>query len=120
RVTIDFDGLEERIVPVPGVPEKPYALLKTAEAGTVFYIETTPAPGGGGAQAGLRGTLTRFKLSERKAAPFASEVADFAVSADGKKLVYRAATPPDVLIPGLPAPRPAVPSLFLVDADKAP
>src|SRR5262249_33867831 len=59
--------------------------------------------------------------SERKPAPFASLVADYAVSADGKKLVYRAAvTPPPPPPPGVPPPRPAVPSLFLVDADKAP
>jgi len=62
----------------------------------------------------------RYKLSERKATSFASDVADYALSADGKKLVYRAAAPPDVPIPGLPAPRPPVPNLYLVDADKAP
>jgi tricorn protease len=38
-VTIDFDGLPSRIVAVPGVPEKPYALLKAAGTGTVFYLE---------------------------------------------------------------------------------
>src|SRR5262249_15448436 len=49
---------------------------------------------------------------------FATDVADYAVSADGKKLVYRAASPQAP--PGAnPGPPPA-PSLFLVDADKAP
>ncbi len=114
-VAIDFDGLQSRIVPVPGVPEKPYALLKAGGAGTVFYIELSPGAGpfGGG------GTLMRYKLSDRKAVTFATEVADYAVSADGKKLVWRAAAPGGGPAAGPPA-RPATPSLYLVDADKAP
>ncbi|HEY6865796.1 MAG TPA: PDZ domain-containing protein, partial [Candidatus Eisenbacteria bacterium] len=101
------------------VPEKPYALLKAGAAGTVFYLETDPRGGGGGFGA-VGGTLMRYKLSDRKAATFASEVADYAVSADGRKLVYRAAPPPGPPpIPGAP-PRPVTPTLFLVDADKAP
>ena len=39
KVTIDFDGLRSRIVAVPGVPEKPYALLKAGATGNVYYIE---------------------------------------------------------------------------------
>ena len=114
RVTIDFDGLQSRVISVPGVPERQYSLLKTGVAGTVFYLE---APAGGGPG----GTLMRYRLSERKAAPFATEVADYAVSADGHKLVYRAAQPPmPPPVPGTQAPRPPAPSLFVVDADKAP
>ena len=115
-VRIDFDGLQSRVVAVPGVPERQYSLLKAGEKGTVFYLEAAAgAPPGSGAQ------LQRFKLSERKPAPFASEVADYAVSADGKKLVYRIAVPPPPPpAPGLPAPKPVPPTLYLVDADKAP
>jgi len=115
KVTIDFDGLQSRIVSVPGVPERQYALLKAGGPGTVFYLEAAS----GGRQAGLSGTLTRFKLADRKAAPFANDVADYAVSADGKKLVYRVAAPaaPPGAAPGRPT---TPPSLFLVDADKAP
>jgi tricorn protease len=120
KVTIDFDGLQSRIVIVPGVPEKPYALLKVGAAGSVYYIESTPA-GGGGPAAPLRGTLMRYKISERKATSFASDVADYAVSADGKKLVYRTAAPAPDVTPGAAPPRPTTPpNLFLVDADKAP
>jgi tricorn protease len=115
-VRIDFDGLQSRVVAVPGVPERQYSLLKAGEKGTVFYLEAAAgAPPGSGAQ------LQRFKLSERKPAPFASEVADYAVSADGKKLAYRVAVPaPPPPAPGLPAPKPVPPTLYLVDADKAP
>jgi len=120
NVAIDFDGLQSRIVSVPGVAEKPYSLLKTGAAGTVFYLQNEPAGGGGGGGAPPSGTLMRYKLSDRKAASFATEVADYEVSADGKKLVYRAAPPsgPPPL-PGAP-PRLVTPSLYLVDADKAP
>ena len=119
-VIIDFDGLQSRILSVPGVPEKPYALLKRGAAGTVFYLQTEPAGGGGGG-GGLSGTLMRYTLRDRKAAPFATEVADYAVSADGRKLVYRAAAPPGPPpAPGTAPPRPVTPNLFLVDADKAP
>ena len=113
---IDFDGLQSRVVSVPGVPERQYSLLKSGLAGTVFYLETAAgAPPGSGAQ------LQRYKLSERKATPFANEVADYAVSADGRKLVFRVAAPPaPPPAPGAAPPKPVPPSLYLVDADKAP
>ena len=112
---ISFDDLQSRIVSVPGVPERQYSLLKAGTAGTVFYLETAAGtPAGGGAQ------LQRYKLSDRKSVSFASDVADYAVSADGKKLVYRAAPPPGTApVPGGPPVRPTPPGLFLVDADKA-
>src|SRR5262249_20066868 len=122
KVTIDFDGLSSRILAVPGVPEKPYALLKAGAAGAPHYNEQTPPPrggGGGGGGAGLRGTLMRYKLSDRKAATFASEVADYAVSADGKKLVYRTPAPAEAG-PAPNAQPTTPPNLFLVDADKTP
>ena len=85
-VHIDFDGMQQRIIAVPGVPERQYAQLQAGAAGTVFYLEAAGrrrGPGGGS-------TLQRYRLSDRKAAPFATGVADYAVSADGRKLLYRA------------------------------
>ncbi len=115
NVQIDFDGLAKRIISVPGVPARQYSSLSSGADGTVFYLEAgragQPGPGAGN-------DLIRYRLSDRKAAPFVSGVAAYNVSADGRKLVYRAAggggqggggggTPP-------------APSLFLVDADKTP
>ncbi|MGE5198292.1 MAG: S41 family peptidase, partial [Rhodospirillaceae bacterium] len=111
-VQIDFDGLQQRIISVPGVPERQYAQLRPGAAGTVFYLE---APAGGG-QGG--GTLQRYRLSDRKAAQFATGVAAFAVSADGKKLLYRAGGGGGGGRGAAGAP--SGPALFLVDADKAP
>src|SRR5262249_11386813 len=113
---IDFDGFQSRIVAVQSVPERQYAHLVAGAAGTVYYPETPagrPAPTPRGFPP--RFPLERFKPSERNPAVFATEVADFAVSADGRKLVYRAAAPPvPPPPPGLPAPPPVPPNLFLV------
>jgi len=112
-VQIDFEGIEQRIVAVSGVPSRQYAQLKAGEAGTVFMLEA-PAPG-----AGARGnTLHRYPLKDRKAVVFQSNVAEYAVSADGKKLVYR--TPAPEAPPGALPVATERPSLFLVDADKEP
>jgi tricorn protease len=107
-VDIDFAGLPQRTLSVPGVPDRPYSALRAGAAGTVFYLEPAAARGGGG------GTLNRYRLSDRKTAPFVTGVSDFVLSADGRKLLYRAGG-------GGGARRatgPASAGLFLVDADR--
>ena len=88
-VQIDFEGLPQRILSVPGVPERGYSNLKAGAPGTVFYLE--PAAGGGGGRGGGGGgsTLHRYRLSDRRSAPFMQGVAEYDVSADGRKLLYR-------------------------------
>jgi tricorn protease len=108
-VTIDFDKLQQRILPVTAVPSRQYSQLKAGVAGTVFFLE---APGAAGARGNI---LHRFQLSERKAQEFQTTVAQYSISADGKKLVYRTAPPVAVGNPNAAAVRP---QLFLVDADK--
>ncbi|MEP6691645.1 MAG: PDZ domain-containing protein, partial [Gemmatimonadaceae bacterium] len=101
---IDFDGLQQRIIAVPNVAIRDYLQLRAGAAGTVFFIEALPATGTAEAPP-PGGTLHRYQLKERKAAPFATGVAQYVVSGDGKKLLYRT--------PGQQS------ALFLVDADKA-
>jgi tricorn protease len=108
-VTIDFDKLQQRILPVTAVPSRQYSQLKAGVAGMVFFLE---APGAAGARGNI---LHRFQLSERKAQEFQTTVAQYSISADGKKLVYRTAPPVAVGNPNAAAVRP---QLFLVDADK--
>ncbi len=113
-VQIDFDGLQKRIVSVPGVPERQYVALGAGAEGTVFYRELGrggQGPGGGTSD------LIRYRLSDRKAATFVSGVAFYDVSADGRKLVYRAAAAGLAGGGGFGG-RPPVPSLFIVDADR--
>ena len=89
-VQIDFEGLPQRILSVPGVPERGYSNLKAGAPGTVFYLEPAAGGGGGGRGGGGGGsTLHRYRLSDRRAAPFMQGVAEYDVSADGRKLLYR-------------------------------
>lgn len=90
-VQIDFDGIAQRILPVQGVAERNYRELRSGPAGTVFFVEPVPASGtaAGGGFGGAGSTLHRYQLSARRAAAFAQGVAQYTVSADGKKLLYR-------------------------------
>jgi tricorn protease len=122
-VQIDFDGLQQRIVAVPGVPERQYEDLQAGVDGQVFYLEPRqpgPAgPQGGGGAAG--NDLVRYRLCERRATPFATGVAAYEISADRRKLVYRSAGGGGGQGggPGGGGGTPPTPQLFLVDADRA-
>lgn len=119
-VQIDFDGLPQRIIAVPGVPERQYSQLRSGSDGTVFYLETRPGvQGQGGPGAPPPGSeLLRYRLSERKVTPFVSSVAEFKLSADGRKLLYRTPTPFGG--PGAGGGTPSPPALFLIDTERAP
>lgn len=113
-VTIDFDGLARRIIAIPNVPERQYLRLAPGAAGTVFFLEAPPVAERNGPAPGAGSALRRYRLSDRVMAAFASNVADYAVSADGKKLVYRTPARPGADGGASDA---AAPSLFLVEAD---
>jgi len=88
-VTIDFEGLSNRVISL-GVAPRDYSALKAAGAGTIFFLENTPdvgtqaaGPQGGG------DVLHRFTFRERKATVFAQGVAQYTISQDGKKLLLR-------------------------------
>ncbi|HVS21316.1 MAG TPA: PDZ domain-containing protein [Pyrinomonadaceae bacterium] len=119
-VTIDFEGLSQRIVSVPGVPERDYSELHSGVDGIVYFLEASGRGQGGGAGAG--NDLIRYRLCDRRATTFVSGVLAYDVSADGRKLVYRAAggggggRGPGAAAAG----GPPTPSLFIVDADRTP
>ncbi|HVS81431.1 MAG TPA: PDZ domain-containing protein [Pyrinomonadaceae bacterium] len=123
-VQIDFDGLSKRILSVPGVAERQYSALHSGVDGIVYYLEAGArgqGGGGGGLGGGGGSELIRYRLCDRRAAPFVNGVATYEVSADGHKLVYRAAGGGGGA--GGPAAfggRPPAPSLFVVDADRTP
>ncbi|HVJ28362.1 MAG TPA: PDZ domain-containing protein [Vicinamibacterales bacterium] len=112
-VQIDFDGLQSRIISVPGVPARQYSELKAGATGTVFYLEASAGAGGAGS------TLHRYRLTERRAASFVTGVADYDVSADGRKLLYRTGGGGGGRGRGGEAGGGAA-GLFLVDADRTP
>jgi tricorn protease len=120
-VQIDFDGLSQRIVSVPGVPERQYSDLQAGIDGNVFFLEAGRG-GGAGGPGGNAGDLNRYRLCDRKSSTFVAGVAAYEVSADHRKLVYRAAPAGGGAGPGQGAPggQPPVPQLYLVDADRTP
>ncbi len=104
RVDIDFDGLQQRVVAVSAIAPRSYTELRAGQAGTVFFVEDVPQTGT--AENPLGGaTIHRYQLKDRKATQYATNVAQYFVSADGKKLLYRT--------PG------AAGGLFLIDATAA-
>ncbi len=124
-VQVDFDGLSQRIVAVPGVPERQYSDLQAGVDGQVFYLEAGRAGGGGGGQGGggaPGNELWRYRLCDRRANSFVNNVAAYEISADRRKLVYRAAGGGGGGFggPGGSGGTPPVPQLFLVDADRTP
>ena len=116
-VQIDFDGLQQRVIAVEGVRERQYNKMRPGVAGTVFFLEGAsdddPAGGAGG------NTLFRYRLSDRRPTQYVANVADYAVSTDGRKLLYRTAPPRGRGGRGaaLPPSQQPKPELSIVDAD---
>ncbi|HEX4682740.1 MAG TPA: PDZ domain-containing protein [Gemmatimonadaceae bacterium] len=94
-VRIDFDGIEHRILSID-VPARNYLGLSAGPAGVVFYSEAIPN------QPGL--TLYRYDVKTRRPQAIVGSIANYDVSANGKKLLYQT--------PG------ASGGWFVVDADK--
>ena len=117
-VQIDFEGLQQRIVSVSGVRERQYSELHAGPEGMVFYLEGARNQPGAGPGTGSE--LSRYRLCDRKVASFATGVASYEVSADGRKLLYRTAPATGAGGPPAPGAPPPVPSLFLVETDRNP
>ncbi|MES2124901.1 MAG: PDZ domain-containing protein [Gemmatimonadota bacterium] len=84
NVTVDADGFMQRIISL-NVPSRDYTNLRAGVAGQWFYLERVPHHAD---------ILHRYDLKERKAMDFVGAAAEeFAVSFDGKKLLYQGAAP---------------------------
>ncbi|HYX29187.1 MAG TPA: PDZ domain-containing protein [Pyrinomonadaceae bacterium] len=85
--TIDFDGLNNRILSIP-IPAGNYSSLQPGTAGQFYYIQSpddpNPTPG-----APERSVLHQYDLTKRKDDAFIPGVSDYLVSADKKKILYR-------------------------------
>ena len=83
-VKIDFDGIDQRIVPLP-LPSRNYRGLEAGKAGFLFYFEYPSTQDGGGGGAGF--PLHKFDLAKRKGELFAAAATTFRVSANGEKIL---------------------------------
>jgi tricorn protease len=81
-VRIDAENISQRIVAMP-IPPRDYSKLVPGKAGTIFLIEDSPRPG-----PDQLNTLWRFDLTSRKPEKLMEGANDFAVSFDGKKMLY--------------------------------
>jgi tricorn protease len=77
-ITIDFEGIETRIVDLP-IPAASLSDLSAGEAGQIFFLRENDG----------KKAIQRFDLKDRKAETLLADADDYEVSADGKKLLYR-------------------------------
>jgi tricorn protease len=77
-ISIDFDGIETRIVDLP-IPAASLSDLEAGLDGQIFFLRETDG----------KKAIQRFDLKDRKAETLLAEADEFEVSSDGKKIVYR-------------------------------
>jgi tricorn protease len=83
---IDFEGLNNRIVALP-VQAGSYRSLQAGAAGQIYYIESSGRETAFGPGQG-RTTLHQYDLNKRKGEAFLTDVRNYVLSADKKKLLY--------------------------------
>jgi tricorn protease len=86
RVTVDFDGLSERIVPLP-VKSAVYTRLQAGEPGVLYYLKSPEGINRFSRDPEL--ALTRFNLDKREEEKLLDKVDDFFLTADGKKILVQ-------------------------------
>jgi tricorn protease len=85
KVTIDLDGISQRIVSLP-IKHARYEGLDTGKAGTLFLSEIVDVPRFEGP---TPFTVSKFDFATRKTEPFLNGINGFGVSANGEKVLYR-------------------------------
>ncbi|BDC51168.1 tricorn protease [Bryobacterales bacterium F-183] len=83
EVKIDFDGIGQRILPLP-LPARNYSDLSAGKTGILFYVERPVIPA---AATSPLATLYKFDLSKRKADVFLAGSGGYEVSANGEKIL---------------------------------
>jgi tricorn protease len=84
-VTIDFDGLGQRVVSLP-IPARNYRDLQVGKEGVIFLAE---APIVVVSDDPPTYDISRFDLEKREVTPIVKGVFAFALSQDGTKMLYR-------------------------------
>jgi tricorn protease len=115
-VTIDLDGIGQRIVALP-IRAANYVGLNTGKAGILFLSEIVDVPRF--SEPALT-TVSKFDLSTRKTEPFVGGVSVFTVSANGEKALFKqgpAPTSPWIIAATAAAPKPGEGALNLGDME---
>ena len=89
-VKIDFEGFENRVVALPIEPGNYFGL--SAASGSIFYVKVPELPvfGEEFEEGPAPTTLMTFDLKKREASEVMSGIDGYDLSADGKKILYRA------------------------------
>src|SRR5438552_11214660 len=85
KVTIDLDGIGQRIVSLP-IKAANYVGLDAGKAGTLFLSEIVDVPR---FEPQTPATVSKFDLTTRKTEPLLSGINGLGVSANGEKVLYR-------------------------------
>lgn len=86
--SIDFDGLGNRILALP-VTAGSYYNLQAGAPGQIYYLEHSTGLTAFGAAPGGTTSLHRYDLNKRKDDTLLSDLNDYQISADHKKILYR-------------------------------
>lgn len=94
KVVLDTAGLGQRVLAVPNAPIGSLENLQAGEGDKFFYLETPAVTSSSGSTtpAAPTQTLHRYDLKERKDEVFMPGLKGYAVSADGKKVLYMTPT----------------------------
>ena len=84
KVTVDLDGIGQRIVAMP-IKAANYVALDAGKAGTLFVTEIPDVPP---LNAPAPLTVSKFDLTTRKTELFLGGISAFALSANGEKALY--------------------------------
>jgi len=89
-VTIDFDGIRQRIVALP-IRAANYTQMDAGKSGVLFLSEIVDVPR---FREPALTTVSKFDLSSRKTEPYIGGVSSFTVSANGEKALFLQGPPP--------------------------
>ena len=84
--TIEFDGLDQRILSFP-IPAGTYSSLQAGAAGQVFYL-ARPEPSADRRSGPAGGTVTRYDIERRRSDSIQSGVVAYELTPDGRKMLY--------------------------------
>ncbi len=87
KFSIDFDGLDHRILALP-VSRAFHWNLQVGDEGQIYYLEETRAEGGGAFGAPSAAALHRYDMKQRKDEVVIPEAGGYVLSADKKKILY--------------------------------